>query len=110
MEGNSGWMSYELQAINICFYIYYFVKTGYIEEPQGLLPDNGTSIIVVNLSIFSFNVPLYYLRKIFKTPEPAVRSAVSGVSPGRGLLILKCESHPPLCVDVGFVWFGRLTV
>ena len=29
------------------------------------------------------------------------------VSPGRGLLILKCESHLPLCV--GLVWFGRST-
>ena len=26
---------------------------------------------------------------------------------GRGFLILRCESHPPLCV--GLVWFGRST-
>ena len=32
----------------------------------------------------------------FLVPEQA------GVSPGRGLLILRWESHPPLCV--GLVW------
>ena len=40
-------------------------------------------------------------------PEPAARSAAPGVSPGRGLLILRYESHPPLFV--GLVWFGRST-
>ena len=34
-------------------------------------------------------------------------AALPGRSPGRGLLILRCESHPPLCV--GLVWFGRST-
>ena len=40
-------------------------------------------------------------------PEPAVQSAATGVSPERRLLILRCESHPPICV--GLVWFGRST-
>ena len=35
--------------------------------------------------------------KVYIFPEPA----------GRGLLILRCKSHPPLCV--GLVWFGRST-
>ena len=33
-------------------------------------------------------------------PEPQ-----RGALPGPGLLILRCESHPPLCI--GLVWFGQ---
>ena len=39
------------------------------------------------------------MQKLIPVPQ---RGALPGRSPGRGLLILRCESHPPLCV--GLVW------
>ena len=65
---------------------------------------------LLNLLIFtSFFAPMYsrFVCNSFSpniVPEPVARSATPGVSPGRGLLILRCESHPKLFV--GLVWFG----
>ena len=38
---------------------------------------------------------------VFPDPQCGV---LPGRSPGRGLLILRCESHPPLCVGLRLVW------
>ena len=49
----------------------------------------------------------FYDQQIAKSliPEPASRSTTPGVSPVRGLLFLRCENHPPLCVGLhGLVW------
>ena len=41
---------------------------------------------------------------IVSYPQAAARSAARAKPGGRVILILRCESHPPLCV--GLVWFG----
>ena len=48
-----------------------------------------------------------YMNNIIPEAAAKRRSGRKPVSPGRGLLILRCKSNPPLCLDL--VMFGRST-
>ena len=59
----------------------------------------GLTMNGICLELQNFILIFLFLVSVF--PEPK-RGALLGRSPGRGLPILRCESHPPLCV--GLVW------
>ena len=63
--------------------------------------------LAITLTLTHFEVYVSSTMEPTVIPKPAARSATLGVSPRRGLLILRCESHSPFFV--GLVWFGRST-
>ena len=59
----------------------------------------GLTMTGICLELQNFILIFLFLVSVFSDPQ---RGALLGRSPGRGLTILRCESHPPLCV--GLVW------
>ena len=59
----------------------------------------GLTMTGICLELQNFILIFLFLVSVFSDPQ---RRALLGRSPGRGLPILRCESHPPLCV--GLVW------